>query len=83
MIEVGKIYNIIDVPQNNPCENCKTCLRLRMMELGLYPGERIYINKKSLGLWIINILGTKNTISSTLALRDDEFKRLCINLNKT
>lgn len=81
MIEVGKIYKISDIPQNNPCENCKSCLRLRMMELGLYPGEKIYIDKKSLGLWVVNILGSKNTISSTLALREEEFERMCLTLS--
>jgi Fe2+ transport system protein FeoA len=74
---IGKIIKVTDVPQNNPCQNCKPCVRLRLMELGLVDGQKIRIDSHKLGLWIIHILGidTDDTVY-TLALRDEEIERI-------
>jgi len=74
---IGKMIKVTDVPQNEPCFNCKPCVRLRLMELGLIDGQRIRIDSHKLGLWIIHILGidTDDTVY-TLALRDEEIKRI-------
>jgi Fe2+ transport system protein FeoA len=75
---IGKTVKIKDVPQNNPCFDCKSCLRLRLMELGLIEGQRIELSKHSLGLWVVKILGENGIESSTLALRDEELGRLLV-----
>jgi Fe2+ transport system protein FeoA len=53
---VGKIFTVEDVPQNEPCMSCTPCLRLKIMELGMIPGEKIELEKHFLGLWKVNIL---------------------------
>ena len=78
---LDKIYEILDVPENTPCNNCTSCLRLRMMELGLISGERIRIIDHKLGLWIIETINENNTTQTTLALREDEFNRICLKEN--
>jgi Fe2+ transport system protein FeoA len=74
---VGKIFTVKDVPQSEPCFNCKPCVRLRLMELGLIHGQKIRIDSHKLGLWIIHILGidTDDTVY-TLALRNEEIERI-------
>ena len=42
---VGKIFSVKDVPQSEPCLNCTPCLRLRIMEMGIIPGEKIELEK--------------------------------------
>ena len=74
----GKIYIIKDVPQKKDCENCKTCMRLRMMEMGLMPGTLIEIVKHQTGLWVINILSEFGQVESTIALREDEAERIIL-----
>jgi len=75
---IGKVFTIKDVPVSNPCLNCDPCIRLRIMELGMFAGEKIQIVNHKTGLWRINILGTNGLPVSRIALRDDEFKRLFI-----
>lgn len=77
-VSINEIYEILDVPEKTPCENCSVCLRLRMMELGLLSGEKIRIKGHRLGLWIIDILNENNTTQSTLVLRENEFERICL-----
>lgn len=77
-ITTKKIYEVIDIPQKNPCNNCNSCLRLRMMELGVIKGERIRVIDHKFGIFIIEILNNNNTTQSILALREDEFERICL-----
>lgn len=75
---IGKVFTIKDVPVSNPCLNCHPCVRLRLMELGMFEGEKIKIVNHQIGLWIVNILGMNGSTVSSVALRDDELKRLFI-----
>ena len=76
---VGSIYMITEVAAGTPCQECKPCMRLRMMEMCLLPGERIKIEAHSLGIWRISILGDfGDDPSSTIAMRDDEAVRIFI-----
>ena len=70
--KVGDEYTIVGVPPNEPCLNCIPCIKLRIMELGIMPGERIRIEGHHLGLWIIAILNSSNRASSTVAMREEE-----------
>lgn len=72
------MYQIVDVPQNDPCTNCIPCMRLRLMEMGFISGEKIEIVKKFSGLKLVNILNENNYVCSTIALRDEEFNRICL-----
>ena len=49
-------YEVVDVPQNNPCENCTPCMRLKLMEMGFIHGQEIEISEKKLGLYLVNII---------------------------
>ena len=71
-------YEILDVPQPENCQNCTPCLRLRLMEMGLITGERVEIEDRRLGLWIVNILSENEDISSRVALRQEELDRICL-----
>ena len=66
-----------DIPQPTNCQNCTSCLRLRLMELGFIHGSEIEIVSHKLGLWIVNILSDSGDVSSTMALREEEFDRIC------
>ena len=43
-------FEVIDVPQNEPCENCIPCMRLKLMEFGFIAGQDIEIQKKTMGV---------------------------------
>jgi Fe2+ transport system protein FeoA len=75
---VGKIFTVEDVPQSEPCLNCTPCLRLRIMEMGIIPGEKIELENHRLGLWTVNILSDNNNIASTIAMRDEEMERIFV-----
>jgi len=75
---IGKIFKVEDVPQSEPCANCTPCLRLRIMEMGIIPGEKIELEKHHLGLWKVNILSNNNNVVSTIAMRDEEMERVFI-----
>ena len=75
---LGKIYIIKDVPQKIDCENCKTCMRLRLIEMGLMPGTLIEIVKHQSGLWIVNVLSEFGQVESTIALREEEAERVIV-----
>jgi Fe2+ transport system protein FeoA len=79
---IGKIFTVEDVPQNEPCLNCTPCLRLRIMEMGIMPGEKIELEKHHLGLWKVNILSNNNNVVSTIAMRDEEMERVFIESQK-
>ncbi len=68
----GKVYRILCVPPNDPCQECSPCLKLKIMEMGLFPNENILMEGKRLGIWIVKILDSKGNITSTLAMREDE-----------
>ncbi len=72
------MYEIINVPQNNPCNDCIPCTRFRLMEMGFISDEKIEVVKKIYGLKLVNILNENNCIMSTLALREEEFNRICM-----
>jgi Fe2+ transport system protein FeoA len=72
------MFKIIDIPENNPCTNCNPCLRLRLMEMGFITGEKIEIVKNFSGLKIVNILNEFNNVTSTIALREEEFSMICL-----
>lgn len=74
----GKIFTVEDMPQSEPCLNCTPCLRLRIMEMGIIPGEKIELEKHHLGLWTVNILTNNNNIASTIAMRDEEMERIFV-----
>jgi Fe2+ transport system protein FeoA len=71
-------YEILDLPQPENCEKCTPCLRIRLMEMGLITGEKVEIEDKKLGLWIVNILSEKDQTSSRVALRQEELDRICL-----
>lgn len=80
--QIGQILTVKDVPQNEPCLNCTPCLRLRIMELGIFPGEKIKIEKHQLGLWTVNILSDNDSVVSTIAMRDEELDRIFLESEK-
>jgi Fe2+ transport system protein FeoA len=75
---IGKTLRISDVPQKLDCENCDVCVRLRLMELGLFEGEYIQIESHSHGLWRLQILNGKGISISSVALRDEEMERVFV-----
>jgi hypothetical protein len=75
---IGKTLRISDVPQKIDCENCKVCVRLRIMELGLFEGEYIQIDSHSHGLWRLQILNGRGVSISGVALRDEEMERVFV-----
>jgi Fe2+ transport system protein FeoA len=73
-----KTYDVIDVPANDPCENCTPCLRLRLMDMGFIAGQKIEIEEKRLGLWIVNMVSENGNQEQTFALRPEELDRMCL-----
>ena len=71
-------YEVVDVPQNNPCENCVPCMRLRLMDMGFIQGQEIEISDKKFGLYLVNILSEGGQIDSTIGLRQEELDRICL-----
>lgn len=76
--EVGKVFTISEVMQGIPCEKCNSCIRMRLMEMGLVSGEKIEIVDHKFGLWSVNILSELGNKVSTIALRDEEIERVCV-----
>ena len=72
------VYEVIDVPQPINCENCNPCLRIRLMELGFITGQKIELGKKRLGLYSVNVLSDNGDVAQTIALREEEFDRICL-----
>ena len=58
-------YNITSVTENVPCENCNPCLRLRLMDMGFVPGQKIELEEKRLGLWIVNMVSENGNLDFT------------------
>lgn len=76
MLKIGHTYRVIDVPQNIPCDNCKPCIRLRMMELGFICGEYVKPKRFQGGVWLVTILTDQKEECQTIALRHEELNRI-------
>jgi Fe2+ transport system protein FeoA len=77
-LRVGKIYEISEISSGNPCLECNSCIRMRLMEMGLTEGEQIRVEDNSHGLYILSILSKKGNLFTTLALREEEMERICV-----
>ena len=75
-----KSFDVLDVPQNEPCEKCTPCLRLRLMDMGFIKGQKIEIEKKRLGLWVVHLVSENGNTEQTFALRPEELERICLNV---
>jgi hypothetical protein len=75
---IGKTFRIKDVPHHEQCENCDSCVRLRIIELGMYTGELIEISEHRLGLWIVSILNHNGTVLSKVMMRDEEISKIVL-----
>jgi Fe2+ transport system protein FeoA len=77
-MQVGKTYKIIDISQADPCESCFACMKLKLMEMGFYPGQKINLLKHQFGIWVVSILSETGHGESRIALREEELKRIII-----
>jgi len=71
-------FEVLDVPPSNPCYNCNPCMRIRLMELGFIPNQKIEIKQGGSDLFIVSILSDTNVVESTVALRKNELDRICL-----
>lgn len=71
-------YAVIDVPQNNPCQNCTPCMRMKLMELGFIEGQEISVREKMKGMYIVDMISNTGYIEQTIALREEELGRICL-----
>lgn len=74
------ICEVIDVPQNNPCQMCNPCIRMRLMELGIITGSIIDIQEKMDGMFILNVISDNGSIEQSFGVRKDELERICYKL---
>ena len=70
-------YEVIDVPQNNPCQNCTPCMRMRLMEMGFVMGTEIDIKERQSGMYIVDMISPNGYTEQTIALRKEELDRVC------
>jgi Fe2+ transport system protein FeoA len=77
-LSVGKVYEISEISSGNPCLECNSCIRMRLMEMGLTEREQIRVEDKSHGLYRLSILSKKGSLFTTLALREEEMERICV-----
>lgn len=75
------MFQIIDIPQNNPCENCHPCMRMRLMEMGFVPGVELEIKEKRRGMFLVKTFSENGNVEQTFALRKEELDRICLKLN--
>jgi Fe2+ transport system protein FeoA len=75
---IGKTYEIGEILKGVPCMRCQPCMKLRLMEMGFNPGEKIQIESHQNGLWLVNILTETGKPSAKIALRDEEMERVCV-----
>ena len=73
-------YEVIDVPQNDPCEHCTPCMRMKLMEIGFLQGQEIEVTEKMKGLFVVNMLSRNGNVEQTIALRKEELDRICYKL---
>lgn len=74
------LYEVIDVPQNDPCQKCTPCMRMRLMEMGFIYGTEIDVIEKQTGMYIVNMISQNGYIEQTVALRKEELDRVCYKL---
>lgn len=72
-------YDVIDVPQKVNCENCTPCMRMRLLEMGFITGQKLEVEGKRLGLYIVHMVSSNGVIEQTFALREEELERICLN----
>jgi hypothetical protein len=48
------------------------------MEFGFISGQDIQIQKKQWGLYVVNMLSKQGHVEQTIALREEEFSRICL-----
>ena len=75
---MNNCYQVVDISQNEPCENFISCMRLKLMEIGFVGGQDIEIQKKQFGLYVVNMLSKQGHIEQTIALREEEFSKICL-----
>lgn len=75
---IGETFEINEILTGNPCLNCSSCLRMRLMEMGLTEKEKIRLEGYSHGLWRLGILSENGKVMSVLALREEEVERICV-----
>ena len=68
---------VIDVPQNEPCEHCIPCMRMKLMEMGFLEGQEIEVTEKMKGLFVVDMISPNGFIEQTIALRKEELDRVC------
>lgn len=74
------IYEVIDVPQKEPCENCNPCMRIRLLEMGFVLGTEISVVEKQSGMFVIDMISPHGIVEQTIALRKEELDRVCYKL---
>jgi Fe2+ transport system protein FeoA len=74
------IYEVIDVPQKEPCENCNPCMRMRLLEMGFVFGTEISVVEKQSGMFVIDMISPNGSVEQTIALRKEELDRVCYKL---
>lgn len=70
-------YEVIDVPQNDPCQHCTPCMRMKLMEIGFLEGQEIEVTEKIKGLFVVDMLSPNGNVEQTIALRKEELDRIC------
>lgn len=80
-VEIGKTYSVKDVIPNDPCLDCLSCVRLRLMELGFHKGSKLKIIKHLHGIWVVQFLSDNNTYEQSIALRDEETLQIILEDN--
>jgi len=68
---------VIDVPENDPCEHCTPCMRMKLMEMGFLEGQEIEVTEKMKGLFVVDMISPNGFIEQTIALRKEELDRIC------
>jgi Fe2+ transport system protein FeoA len=48
------------------------------MDMGFIPGQKIELEEKRLGLWIVNMVSENGNQEQTFALRPEELDRICL-----
>lgn len=75
---LGTFYKIKDIPQSTVCLDCESCMRLRMLEMGLIPGSIVQLVEHNSGLWVLNVLSENGIKEFSIALRDEEAERIIL-----
>ena len=73
---IEKVLTVKDIPPSNPCNECKVCLRLRLLEMGLIEGQKIKIREVHRDLWTVALLDENNVEFSRIGMRKEEVDRI-------